>query len=139
MTTREAFDEVCGYTLSLGDHAFIHQHVVDAYAAQTADATTKPIQLTFALVGLHLMLDRNHTGKAVQRAHQFLAQRKGSWPTLILPAARGSITAHDVLAQPPGPTRDRAIHEWCASIWSDYRDSHATIIHYLVEHGYGNR
>ena len=40
------------------------QHVVDAYAAQTARASTKPITLAFALVGLYLHLEKNQTGVA---------------------------------------------------------------------------
>lgn len=46
-----AYDELQAYTLAHGDPAFIHQHVVDAWAAQHADEETKPIALTFALVG----------------------------------------------------------------------------------------
>jgi hypothetical protein len=34
------------------DPSFIHQYVVDAFAAQQADEQTKPMKLTFALVGL---------------------------------------------------------------------------------------
>src|SRR5438067_3221775 len=49
------------------------QHVVDAYAAQTARASTKPITLAFALVGLYLHLEKNQTGKQVQRVHMLLA------------------------------------------------------------------
>ena len=49
---RHAYDELQCYTLARGDLAFIHQHVVDAWAAQHADERTKPIGLTFALVGL---------------------------------------------------------------------------------------
>ncbi len=49
-------DELCCYTLSLRDAAFIHQHAVDAIAAQNADAQTKPIAIAFALVGLYLAI-----------------------------------------------------------------------------------
>ena len=54
MTSEAAYHELCYYTLTLGDPAFIHQHVVDAFAAQQADEQTKPIKVTFALVGLYL-------------------------------------------------------------------------------------
>lgn len=53
MTPRDAYDELCAYTLTRGDPGFIHQHVVDAFTAQHADETTEPITLTFALVGLY--------------------------------------------------------------------------------------
>ena len=33
----DAYNELCCYTLTHGDPAFIHQHVVDAFAVQTAD------------------------------------------------------------------------------------------------------
>ena len=51
MSDVEAFDELCAYTLTRGDAEFIHQHVVDTFAAQTANEFTKPITLTFALEG----------------------------------------------------------------------------------------
>ena len=51
---RELYHELSAYTLSHPDPSFIHQYVVDAFAAQTADENTKPIALTFALVGLYL-------------------------------------------------------------------------------------
>jgi hypothetical protein len=53
----DAYHELCGYTLTHGDAAFIHQHVVDAFAAQHADAHSKPIGITFALAGLYLHLE----------------------------------------------------------------------------------
>ena len=103
-----AYDELCAYTLTHGDPAFIHQHVVDAFAAQTADAHTKPIGITFALVGLYLHNEKGFTGKQVQRAHMMLAGRKRTWPSFVLPADRGAMTAADVMAIPAGPGRDEA-------------------------------
>ena len=47
------------------DPAFIHQHVMDAWAVQTADELTKPIQLTFALVGLYLHVEMAFSGRQV--------------------------------------------------------------------------
>ena len=120
MNEREAYDQLCGYTLLRGDRAFIHQHVVDVFAAQTADEHTKPIKLTFALVGLYLHELEGFTGKQVQRAHQYLARGKQSWPTFLLPSDRGSISAIDVLAQPAGMERDEAIYSWLTTVWSSY-------------------
>lgn len=34
---QETYNELCYYTLSHGDSSFIHQHVVDAFAAQSCD------------------------------------------------------------------------------------------------------
>jgi uncharacterized protein DUF5946 len=80
-----AYNELQGYTLGLGDERFIHQHVVDAWMAQHADERTKPIGLTFALVGLYLHVQRGFSGRQVQRAHMFLARRKRTWPSFPLP------------------------------------------------------
>src|SRR5438309_9926111 len=109
MTSADAFNELCYYTLAHGDPAFIHQHVVDAFAAQTADEQTKPIKLTFALVGLYLHVEKQFTGRRVQLAHMKLAREKHPWPPLVLPEATGAMTAADVLVAPAGPERDAAI------------------------------
>jgi len=91
------------YTLSHPDKSyFIHQHVVDAYSAQTADENTKPIGLVFALVGLYLYLEKNYTGRQVQQAHMKLANNKKPWPKIELPKDRGAITVTDVLNAQPG-------------------------------------
>ena len=114
----DAYHELCGYTLTHGDPAFVHQHVVDAYTAQRADANTKPIGLTFALVGLYLHVEKGWSGRQVQRAHMQMARRRRAWPAFALPADRGAMTARDVLAAPAGAERDAAIDEWCRSVWT---------------------
>lgn len=124
---QDAYNELCAYTLSHGDEAFIHQQVVDAFAAQHADERSKPITLTFALVGLYLMIEKQFTGKQVQSAHMKLGQHKQQWPTFVLPDKRGSMTAIDVMAFPEGPDRDKAIHDWCASVWSAFAENRETI------------
>src|SRR5437762_13393080 len=58
---KSLFHELCYYTLSHNDRSFIHQVVVDAYAAQTADETSKPIGVAFALLGLYLHHERGYT------------------------------------------------------------------------------
>ena len=93
MNEREAYDELCAYTAMRGDRTFIHQHVVDAFAAQTANEHTKPITLAFALAGLCLRVERHYTGREVQRAHMHMARRKRPWPSFPLPHERGSMTA----------------------------------------------
>jgi hypothetical protein len=127
-------DELCCYTLSLGDAAFIHQHVVDAIAVQKADAQTKPIAITFALVGLYLHVEKQVSGKQVQRIHMRLARKKRAWPKFPLPRERGAITASDVLAVPAGPERDKAIDVWCESVWAAFRESRQLVIDLLREH-----
>lgn len=122
------FHELSFYTLSHPDTIyFIHQHVVDAFQAQHADAQTKPITLTFSLAGLYLYLEKGYSGRQVQQAHMRLARNKQKWPAIELPDARGDITVTHVLKAPPGPLRDTLIRAWCLSVWTTYRKSHALI------------
>jgi hypothetical protein len=137
VSEREAYDELCAYTAMLGDVTFIHQHVVDAFAAQTADEHTKPITLAFALVGLCLHVERDFTGREVQLAHMRMARRKRVWPSFMLPRERGSITAIDVLAREPGPTREAAIHSWTATVWDAFRASKPAVEELLSHYKIG--
>ncbi len=135
MTEEEAFHALSAYTVTLRDPAFIHQHVVDAYAAQAADESTKPVKITFALVGLFLLLERGFTGKEVQNAHTKLARQNKDWPTFTLPRERGSITASDVIVKAEGPERDRAIHAWCTEVWRVYAHTREDIAALLRKYG----
>ena len=121
------YDELCAYTLSLGDADFIHQHVVDAHAAQTATADGKPIGIFFALVGLYLYLEKGFTGRDVQVAHMKLARKRGEWPTIDLPLERGDVTEHDVMVARPGDNRRDAIRRWCESVWQHYNGQSAKV------------
>jgi len=136
-TEQEAYNELCGYTLEHArrDGSFIHQHVVDAFAAQHADCRSKPIAVTFALVGLYLHLERGFSGRKVQLAHVQLARRKRTWPAFLLPVERGSITPADVMAAPAGPERDRAIDAWCASVWEAFAESRQAVADLLRQYG----
>lgn len=132
---QEAYHALCGYTLNHSDPAFIHQHVVDAWAAQHAGDTRNPIGIVFALAGLYLHAEKGFTGKQVQRVHRQLARRKLPWPPIVLPRDRGSLTALNVAAAPEGPERDRAIHEWCSSVWAAFAQNRDAIAAYLKERG----
>jgi len=125
---QEEFYELSYYTLAHSDPAFIHQHVVDAFTAQTADRDTKPIAIAFALIGLCLYLEKNYTGKQVQLAHMALARHKREWPKFDLPESRGEITVSDVLSEPAGPVRDAKIREWCESVWEAYSGSRQQVL-----------
>jgi hypothetical protein len=131
---QDAYNELQCYTLAHGGGTFIHQHVVDAWAAQHADERTKPIALTFALVGLYLHLEKGFSGRQVQRAHMALARHRRGWPSFELPHDRGSITAPQVMAAAPGPERDQAIDAWCASVWSAVHESRQAVAALLEEH-----
>ena len=128
---QEKFYELSYYTLAHPDPAFIHQHIVDAFAAQNADQNTKPIAVAFALIGLCLYLEKNYTGKQVQLAHMALARRNRDWPKFDLPESRGEISVIDVLNEPAGPKRDAKIREWSASVWQAYSESHQKVLDLL--------
>ena len=123
----QAYHALCCYTLAHGDADFIHQHVVDAYAAQTADEHTKSLTLAFALIGLCLHVEFGFSGRQVQRVHMDLARRKRAWPRIPQPVDRGATTASHVVLLPEGPQRDLAIHEWSAVVWDAFRESHALV------------
>jgi len=133
---REAYDELCAYTLTHGDVTFIHQHVVDAWAAQHATPEGKPIGVTFALAGLYLHLERQLTGRQVQLAHMKMARQKRTWPALKLPEDRGTITAIDVMRAPEGEERDKAIDAWADSVWRAFSMNRPTLVALLAEYGY---
>jgi len=125
---QEKYHELAYYTLALQDASFIHQHVVDAYAVQNADETTKPIAIVFGLVGLYLYLEKDYTGRQVQQAHMQMAKKRKNWQSIELPVERGKITISDVLTIPPGKDRDAKIKEWCESVWAACNDSRKAVI-----------
>lgn len=108
---QELYDEIAYYTLAHPGAAFIHQHVVDAFTVQHADESTKPIAVAFALIGLCLQLEKNYSGKEVQRAHMQLAKRRTQWPVFNLPKDRGDITVCEVVSVRLGLERDEAINK----------------------------
>ena len=131
-TSRAAFDEVYVYTM--GRPGFILQHVVDAFAVQTANADTKPIAIVFGLIGLYLHVEKQFQGRQVQKIHMVLGRRKREWPHMHIPEDRGSLTINDVLAAPAGAERDAAIDNWCQSVWTAFGTNRETIIALLREH-----
>lgn len=135
ISEQEAYDELSAYTLTRGDATFIHQHVVDAFAVQFSDEHTKPIKLTFGLVGLYLKIEKQFSGKRVQRAHMDLARNKQVWPAFEIPEDRGPMTPSDVIAAPAGPERDKAIDAWCESVWKPWQANRGTLAELLARHG----
>ena len=131
-TVRAAYDELYVYTM--GRPRFILQHVVDAFAAQTADEDSKPIGVVFALVGLYLHVEKQFDGRQVQRVHMRLGRRKRDWPIVNFPGNRGRMTASDVLAAPAGAERDKAIDDWCQCVWAAFSGNRPMVIALLREH-----
>jgi hypothetical protein len=132
MDVRAAYDEVYVYTMSRP--GFILQHVVDAFAVQNATEDSKPISVVFGLVGLYLHIEKQFSARQVQKAHMMLGRRKRVWPKVYLPEDRGGMTVADVLAASAGPERDRAIDDWCRSLWTAFGCNRDTIIALLREY-----
>src|SRR5260370_22314786 len=130
-TELDLFHELSYYTLSHGDPAFLHQNAVDAFAAQQATPNSKPIAVVFGLVGLYLHVEKQFTGRQVQKVHMQLANRRKGWTMPPLPTERGSIRVANVLAASPGPARDAMIHRWCVSIWEAFHASRTEIAQLL--------
>ena len=125
---RDVCHELYYYTLQHPDPSFfIHQYVVDAYAAQHARENPKPITNAFALIGLYLCVEKNYSGRDVQKMHMLIAKRKQTWPVFIQPAERVAITVRDVLDTPAGPERDRMIREWARAVWKSWKKDHSRI------------
>lgn len=135
MTEAEAYEAICYDTLSLGDAEFIHQHVVDAFAAQDARDEDKPIRLTFALIGLYLYVEKGFTGREVQRAHMRMANSRREWPRFQLPSDRGAVTAIDVERAEPGQERKQMIRRWCESVWERFITEKSIIEQLLSDAG----
>ncbi len=129
---RAAYDEVYLYTI--GRPGFILQHVVDAFAVQRVNDDSKPMGLMFGLVGLYLHVEKQFSGREVQRVHMELGRRKRGWPRVYVPEDRGSMTVADVLAASAGPERDAAIDNWCRSVWTAFGANRETIIALLREY-----
>jgi hypothetical protein len=123
----DLYDRLACYSLSHTDPSFLHQHVVDPYVAQHANEHTEPIGIVFALIGLYLLIERNFTGRQVQRIHTQLAKQCKQWPPLAFPRERGTITVAAVLATSPGRERNAMIRNWCLSVWEAWKESHNQI------------
>jgi hypothetical protein len=130
----DAYNELCLYSLVHTNPAFIHQHVVDAFAAQNATLDDKPIRLAFALVGLYLHVEQGFTGREVQLAHMKLGRAKQPWPTFRIPIDRGAINAATVL-DAPTEQRDAMIHKWCCSVWQAFADQRSSVRQLLNDNG----
>ncbi len=112
-----------------------HQMAVDAYAAQHASredgGDVPPIGVAYALVGLHLALDRGVPGVQVRAVHQRMGKPDASWPRLPAPASTGALTVLDVATA--GAMVDsvsghaEAVRAWAASVWRAWAPRHAAV------------
>lgn len=134
MTPQEAYDQLSFYTLAKQDEDFIHQNIVDAFAAQYADETTKPIKLAFGLMGLYLALEKSFTGKMVQREHMNMAKLnlEKNWPIFPIHKREFAMDIFDVLKTKLGEERDRAIRQWCVAVWEGYADCQSQVREWVI-------
>jgi len=118
------YGELSAFTLTRQDAFFIHQLALDAYSAQHAGGSVKPINTVFALAGLYLANERGFTGRQVQLAHTELAKRPNRWPILEPPAESGIVTVRDVQLAKTDERKQDMIREWSASVWGSWEHRH---------------
>jgi hypothetical protein len=112
-----------------------HQLAVDAYAAQHASrdigGDVPPISIAYALVGLHLGLDRRVSGIEVRAAHRRMGKPDASWPRLAAPDHIGTVTVFDVAAAGTmvGSVAGhaKAVRAWAADVWQAWALQHAAV------------
>jgi hypothetical protein len=121
---RELLDEMSAYTLTHGGAEFIHQYLVDAWAAQHAAPTKSNIALAFALIGLYLAVEKGFSGRQVQLAHMQLGKTKRIWPWFDPRLDTPRVTIVDVARAEAGPDRDAAIRQWAAAVWATWNVAH---------------
>jgi hypothetical protein len=120
----QAYSDLMCYTVSKQDPGFIHQHVVDAYAAQHAGGPTRPITEAFGLIGLYLALEKGYTGREVQKAHVKIAKIHKEWPLLEPPLRHAGLTATDVVREDTDTQKETMIRKWMESVWGIWEDRH---------------
>ena len=125
---QDLYNELTLYTLELRDPEFLHQNVVDAYAVQHAGPDSKPIAIVFGLMGLYLHLEKNYTGRQVQRAHMQMARKRKQWTAPPIPGRQGApIRIAEVVAAAPGLERNAMIRLWCDAVWQDWQHARPEI------------
>jgi hypothetical protein len=135
MNSEEKFHELSYYTLAQPREYFIHQHTVDAYAAQTADENTKPIKIVFALVGLYLYVEKGFSGREVQLFHMKMAKHKVEWPAIVLPKEKGGISVEAILETTLDVEKDKKIKLWCEEVWNAFSANRKVIIELVAQYG----
>ncbi len=120
-------DKLYAYTLARDRGEFIHQHAVDAYAAQHIGAETKPVVLAAALIGLFLFVERGYSGREVQLEHMKLSNKMKVWPPFEAPKNHAGLTVMEALSVPAGAERDDKIKQWARAVWEMWRERHAEI------------
>jgi hypothetical protein len=124
---RQLYDELSAFTLSLRDKDFIHQTIVDTYAAQHSGHNVKPISTAFALIGLYLVFERGYTGKQVQQAHRILGELHRQWPRFDPPVNKNALTVAAVLHDLTEENYREQINSWAKSVWLLWSSEHENV------------
>jgi hypothetical protein len=119
----QKYCELTFYTIGKQDIHFIHQHAVDAYAAQHSGGSMKPITTAFALIGLYYAVEHGFNGRQVQRIHTLLARQNHPWVPLERPKKSYSLTVCDVL-DAPSDERDAILQKWMVDVWECWAHQH---------------
>jgi hypothetical protein len=101
----------------------VRQLTVDAYAAQHVGPQTPAIGPAFALIGLHLALDRGWEGWQVRDEHQRLARKRREWPRLTPPPDVGGVTVFDVAMADSDAEHVAVVRRWAEAVWAAWRFS----------------
>ena len=120
----QVYSDLQCYTVAKQDPGFIHQHVVDTYAAQHAGGSTRTITVAFGLIGLYLAMEKGYTGKRVQLAHMRIAKFRKVWPRLEPPRQPAILTVMDVLHVGTDEEKDVMIRKWMTAVWGSWADRH---------------
>ena len=123
----QAYSDLQCYTVARQDPGFIHQHVVDTYAAQHGGGSTRAITVAFGLIGLYLALEKGYMGKQVQLAHMRIARTGKVWPYLDPPGQPAVLTVMDVLQAGTDEEKDAMIRKWMAAVWESWADRHSWV------------
>jgi hypothetical protein len=128
----QLYGQLSVFTLSLRDKDFIHQLIVDTYAAQHSGPKVKPIDTAFALIGIYLTFEKDYTGKQVQRTHMFLGKKRTAWPRFNLPQNKSTLTVLDVL-QSQESQYEAMIRKWGKSVWKMWQPEHENVREFVEQ------
>lgn len=122
---QEYYNELAFFTLNLHDERFVHQYVVDAFTCQYANNNTKPISLTFALVGLYLYVEKGYSGRDVQKFHTLMSKNKIAWPNFTIPSYQTLLVdISSVIDSNDQNERIELIEKWCVGVWKANKENH---------------
>jgi hypothetical protein len=127
----EMYGHVAGFELSNPTLQQHHQLTVDTYIAQHPGGHASDLSIAFALIGLHLALERGMPGTEVRALHQRLANRGVGWPHLSPPEVRGRVTVHHVASAGSVEEHAQQVGRWSRLVWEAWRPHHETVARWV--------